>query len=89
MGAMLKFPIAENCTMPWEAIASADMGVTVMLCICRLDAIIIDPPPQEAVIRKVIAAMRTSRAVEYLRGKGLRADDLRIDTSNSAEKGKR
>lgn len=33
MGAMLKFPMAVNCTMPLEAIGSAVMGVTVMLCI--------------------------------------------------------
>lgn len=33
MGAILKFPIAVNCTIPPEAIGSAVMGVTVMLCI--------------------------------------------------------
>ena len=33
MGAMLKFPMAVNCTIPLEAIGSADVGVTVMLCI--------------------------------------------------------
>lgn len=33
MGAMLKFPMAVNCTMPLEAIPLADMGVTTMLCI--------------------------------------------------------
>jgi len=33
MGAMLKFPMAENCTIPLEDIGSAVMGVTVMLCI--------------------------------------------------------
>ena len=32
MGAMLKVPIAENCTIPLEAFASADMGVTMRLC---------------------------------------------------------
>ena len=71
MGAMLKFPIAENCTMPWEAIASADMGVTVMLCIWRLDAIIIDPPPQEAVNKKVAIVRKTNKTSEYRRKKCL------------------
>lgn len=33
MGDMLKFPMAVNCTIPLEAIGSAVMGVTVMLCI--------------------------------------------------------
>ena len=33
IGAMLKFPIAENCTIPLETIGSAIMGLTVMLCI--------------------------------------------------------
>ena len=70
MGAMLKFPIAENCTMPWEAIASADMGVTVMLCIWRLDAII-DPPPQEAVNKKVAIVRKTNKTGEYRRKKCL------------------
>jgi len=33
MGAMLKFPMAVNCTIPPEAMGSAALGVTVMLCI--------------------------------------------------------
>ena len=33
MGDMLKFPMAVNCTIPSDAIGSADIGVTVMLCI--------------------------------------------------------
>lgn len=33
MGDMLKFPMAMNCTIPLDAIGSADIGVTVMLCI--------------------------------------------------------
>lgn len=33
MGAMLKFPMAENCTIPLEDIGAAAAGVTVMLCI--------------------------------------------------------
>jgi hypothetical protein len=40
-----------------------------------------EPPPQEAVNRKVIAATGRRRAAEYLRTNGIRVDDLRIDTS--------
>src|ERR1700739_1786558 len=81
MGAMLKFPIAVNCTMPWDAIGSAVMGVTVMLCIWRVELIIMELPPQETINRKAIAIKGTRRAFEYLRKNEVRAMDLRIDTS--------
>ena len=81
MGAMLKFPMAVNCTIPLEDIGSAAMGLTVMLCIWRFEVIIMEPPPQETLNRKVIAATGTRRAVEYLRTNAVRIDDLRIDTS--------
>jgi hypothetical protein len=81
MGDMLKFPMAENCTMPLEDMGSAAMGLTVMLCIWRVELIIMELPPQETVNRKVIAITGTRRAVEYLRTNAVRADDLRIDTS--------
>jgi hypothetical protein len=81
MGAMLKFPMAVNCTILPEAMGSAAMGVTVMLCIWRVEGIIMEPPPQEAINRKVIAIKGTRRAAEYLRTNDVRADDLRIDTS--------
>src|ERR1051326_2845631 len=38
IGAMLKFPMAENCTIPLEDIGSAVMGVIVMLCIGELSS---------------------------------------------------
>src|SRR6476646_9216013 len=40
-----------------------------------------EPPPQEAINRKVIAIKGTRRAAEYLRTNDVRVDDLRIDTS--------
>ena len=49
MGAMLKSPMAENCTIPLEDIGSAAMGLTVMLCIWRVELIIMELPPQEAI----------------------------------------
>jgi hypothetical protein len=81
IGAMLKFPMAVNCTIPPEAIGSTDMGVTVMLCIWRVKFIIMELPPQEAVNRKVIAARGTRRAAGCLWTNAVRVDDLRIDTS--------
>jgi len=81
MGAMLKFPMAENCTIPLEDIGSAVMGLTVMLCIWRVELIIMELPPQEAVNRKAIATGATSRAFEYLRKNAVREYELRIDTS--------
>ena len=81
MGAMLKLPMAENCTMPLEDIGSAVMGLTVMLCIWRVELIIMELPPQETVNRKAIATMGTRRAFEYLRKNAVRAYELRIDTS--------
>jgi len=70
MGAMLKFPIALNWTMPeGKFMAFADMGVTVMLCNWRpMDMV----PPQETVM---------TRTAETIRKKA-RAENLRIDTSN-------
>ena len=81
MGVMLKFPMAENCTMPLEDIGSAVMGLTVMLCIWRFEIIIMELPPQEAVSRKAVADRRTSRVCECLRENAVRAYELRIDTS--------
>jgi hypothetical protein len=81
MGAMLKFPMAENCTIPLEDIGSAVMGLTVMLCIWRVELIIMELPPQETVNRKAIAATKAKRVVEYLRKNAVRACELRIDTS--------
>ena len=80
MGAMLKVPMAENCTMPVEFLASAEAGDTVMLSNCRLDIIIMERPPQETVRRRVAAAA----------SKTVQSKSLRIDTSKStAVKGKR
>ena len=73
MGAMLKSPMAENCTIPLEDIGSAAMGLTVMLCIWRVELIIMELPPQEAINRKAIATAGTRRAVEYLRKNAVRA----------------
>ena len=94
MGSILKFPMAVNCTMPPEAMASADMGVTVMLCIWR-DIIIMELPPQETTIRRAAAIAGKNNAlwVADLRTNGPLMNALRIvriDTSKStAEKGKR
>ena len=85
MGAMLKSPMAENCTIPLEDVGSAAMGLTVMLCIWRVELIIMELPPQEAINRKAIATAGTRRAVEYLRKNAVRAYRLRIDTSKDAE----
>jgi hypothetical protein len=81
MGDMLKFPMAENCTMPLEDIGSAVMGVTVMLCIWRVELIIMELPPQEAVSKKAIASKGAKRAFEFVRKNAVRARELRIDTS--------
>ena len=81
MGDMLKFPMAENCTMPLEDMGSAAMGLTVMLCIWRVELIIMELPPQEAINKKAIATTGTKRAFEYLRKNAVRAYELRIDTS--------
>jgi hypothetical protein len=86
MGAMLKFPMAENCTMPLEDMGSAVMGVNVILCIWRVELIIMELPPQEAINRKAIAATGTKRAFEYLRKNAVRAYRLRIDTSKECRR---
>lgn len=45
IGAMLKVPVAVNWTIPPAKLwASAEAGVTVRLCICRLEFIIMFPP---------------------------------------------
>ena len=96
MGSILKFPMAVNCTIPPEAMASADMGVTVMLCIWR-DIVIMELPPQETTIKRTAAIVAKNRAlwVADLRTDdplmdALGVEDMRIDTSKStAEKGKK
>lgn len=77
----MKFPMAENCTIPWEGIGSAAIGLTVMLCIWRVELIIMELPPQETVNSKAIAATGARRVVKYLRKNAVRACELRIDTS--------
>jgi hypothetical protein len=80
IGAMLKFPIAVNWTIPFdEFLGSADIGVTVMLCNWR-PCIDMEVPPQEIVSKKTADTNR----------KRITADSLRIDTSRfqTAEKGK-
>jgi hypothetical protein len=74
MGAMLKFPIAENWTMPeGKFMALADIGVTVMLCNWRpMD---MGVPPQETV---------NTRARDTTR-KRIKTGNLRIDTSKLPE----
>jgi hypothetical protein len=49
--------------MPWEAIASADMGVTVILCIWRADIIVMELPPQETTIRRAAAIAGKNKAL--------------------------
>ncbi len=100
IGAMLKVPMAMNCTMPLVFLASADAGETVMLCNCLLD-IIIELPPQEAVASK--RATTTGKRMNSdsrlrnknvwtreLRIRQLQMNDLRINTSKwTAVKGTR
>lgn len=63
MGSILKFPMAVNCTIPPEAMASADMGVTVMLCIWR-DIVIMGLPPQETTtIKRTDAIARKNKGL--------------------------
>jgi hypothetical protein len=81
IGAMLKFPMAENCTIPLEDIGSAAMGLTVMLCIWRVELIIMELPPQEAINKNAIATTGPRKAAECLRTNAGRVDNLRIDTS--------
>ena len=82
MGAMLKFPMAVNCTMPSEFLAPAEVGDTVMLCSWRADIIIIELPPQEIAIKRTAAIARKNAAL-YM--DGLPTNDLRMNdprTSN-------
>jgi hypothetical protein len=60
-------------------LASAEAGETAMLCSWRLDIIIMELPPQETARRA-----RTTTTRERTK-----AEDLRIDTSKQAVKGKR
>lgn len=69
MGDMVKFPMAVNCTMPeGKFLASAEAGVTVMLCNWRP---VIDMfPPQETVGRSTAHRAKVR----------ITADNLRIKT---------
>ena len=79
MGAMLKFPMAVNCTIPPELLASAEAGETVMLCIWR--EVIIMEPPQEIVISRVAAITGNRKDAEVVRFEVVLFKGLRIDTS--------
>ena len=77
IGAMLKFPVAINCTIPeGNFAASAEDGVTVTLCTKRC-CIVMDIPPQETTDIATIDKNGTRR-----RG----VANLRIDTSKTAVK---
>ena len=60
MGAMLKFPMAENCTMPWEFHWVGRHGSHRNALHLAIGAIIMELPPQEAVNKKV--AMQEEQA---------------------------
>lgn len=78
MGAILKFPVAINCTIPeGDFAASAADGVTVTLCTKRCWVIGDMDPPQETADTTAMDRARKRRAV-----------DLRIDNLQSAMKAK-
>ena len=79
IGAMLKFPMAVNCTIPPEFLASAEAGETVMLCIWRVDVLM--EPPQEIVISRVAAITGKRKDAEDVLFEVVLVKGLRIDTS--------
>lgn len=84
MGDMVKFPIAVNCTMPeGKFLASAEAGVTVMLCNWRP---IIDMfPPQETVGRSTAHMTRVRIAADNLRIRHLQKRTVRVRSSAMSE----
>src|SRR5690242_18932479 len=61
MGSILKFPVAINCTMPLEFLASPGVADTVMLCSWRADLFVMELPPQETTIKITDAIARKNK----------------------------
>src|SRR5215467_1414592 len=69
MGAILKCPVAVNCTIPeGKFLASAEEGVTVMLCSWRPDADVDrGMPEQETITVERTERKRARKMTESLR----------------------